>query len=402
MSENVGYFWKTESGAVHWAIEMVGLPELLLVFVLAGAPIATVLVLAGPRSLRKALYRFQRYHAVSEYHNDSPYTTQRLAAKVALPVFVAVVVAVWSISVGLVAPQEGYIGTAPLVGRLLGLTLVVYALVLHIRCRSRAKKYAAFIGGLVAISTGTWIGLAASARLDRQSSSWTLVSSLVLIHPVTIMFAGVSALCYWARIAHSRQDSPEFLRRSYRIVTLPNPLVLALVSWCFGTWLVLLYCLARFVIVEQALTRPLLYLRAFHYADGPQAFAKVIAPAAGHYGPFVVLVHRTQGPDAILPGLSSNRIVQTVASPDDRWRECVTRHLDGCVAAIFDLTQSTQSLGWELEESLRVIGAGRTIAVCQNGYETTLTTSVAALPYDIAHPIESREGIRARMEHAAA
>jgi hypothetical protein len=380
---------------------MVGCPELILLLILAGAPVATVFVLAGPRLFRKALYRFERHHALSEYHTASIATRQERTASLILPISLALAVLVVSVPLGLVWPQTHYAGGAFLTGRLLGLVFVTYALLQHIRCRSRTRKYTAFLAGLASISTGTWIGLAATTRLEHPNLSPLFVALLILINPAMIMFSGIAALRYWSGIVRRHLTPTLFLRRSYNVLTLPHPLVLALLAWCAGTWLILLYCLARFVIVQHLLARPLLYFRAFQYVDGPRAFAEIIAPAAGPFGPFVILVHRNQAPDALLPALASNRIVQAVAPSDQHWRECVTRYLEDCTVAIIDLTQSTESLHWEMREALHVIGPDRTVIVCERNCNASAMT-VSALPYEFDRPIPSREAIRRRLESATA
>jgi hypothetical protein len=218
---------------------------------------------------------------------------------------------------------------------------------------------------------------------------WLFYLFMTILNPVIII---LSASLLTSKVLLKRQSAS--LMIVYRVIRWLGPVSVYFISWILGTWVALVYSIGRYFIFEKMLLNPILYFRAFQYKDGPQAFARIVAPTATKYGVVLALIHKTQSTEAILPPLTTSMKVYTSAVLDQNWQEYVKDKLSSCSFAIIDYSMQTQALQWELAESIQQIGQERTIVIYRDSELNIPPLDVFTLKYNLKYPRQARRALR--------
>lgn len=120
-----------------------------------------------------------------------------------------------------------------------------------------------------------------------------------------------------------------------------------------------LYLFVRFELKRFLLAHPILYLRSFHSDAAALAFARIVVPVASRYGVLAGLVHSVQPAHVLQQRVSTLDRGSFVEVSDERWREWVKYALASCHLVIIDVSNLTDSVKWELETAMDMVGARR-------------------------------------------
>lgn len=124
-----------------------------------------------------------------------------------------------------------------------------------------------------------------------------------------------------------------------------------------------LYLQIRFQLKQLLVAHPIIYLRSFHSDAAALAFARIVAPVASRYGILAGLVHSVQPAHMLQQNVSTLARGGFVEVSDDRWREWVRQALASCHLVIIDVSNSTESVKWELETATNIVGPQRILCI---------------------------------------
>jgi hypothetical protein len=243
-----------------------------------------------------------------------------------------------------------------LAGLILPAALVVIALCFHYSgSRRRRLKYdlifaamvQVFALGNVLVLVGWWL--------------FFIASQVVVFHlaPRIVRSGRTSIVFYW-------------IQSRWVIVT---GFILAPVLFVYG--------LLRFYLVDTLGQRPILYFRSFHHPAGREAFGAIVAKAARRFGIIEGLVHRAQTGSDLHSNLDVTDQAHFSYVSDAAWQSWVRDKLRSASIVIIDVTGATESLTWEIAESVKTVGVARIAALADRGNYPQLPANVWRLSYTL-------------------
>jgi hypothetical protein len=274
---------------------------------------------------------------------------------------------------------------------------VLRAVYLHLRpSHDRRTKYdyllaGASVGSLHVLTR--LLDLGATVDTEMSLDAWLNVYTVakLTVSPVFVCFMlfafnpAVWLLIFFlltkrwirGRSRTSAQTSTFPSRRTYNVIrVLPLPVLLVI-----GHPFVLPYLWLRFLVFEAMAERPIIYLRAFRYVQGPTAFGRIVFKVARRFSVIVAIVHQAQRGSALMRHTSILEQPRTALLPDDRWQTWVVERLKTASAVIIDATVQTDALAWELDHARSVAGLDRTCVLIQRG--GTRPEEVFCLEYEL-------------------
>lgn len=252
-------------------------------------------------------------------------------------------------------------------GALLALGALVIAPLLHFRPNhSRQNKWAIAIVGVLGMGIA-WL---------EATSTVGLVVARIAMDPLVVL-----GVLLWAS-PHLGVQKAEFsdtglLHRLRLARRLTLPVLLLAGAYPLN----IIYLWFRYEVVNEGLSSPILYLRSFSYAGGPTAFGRIVAKEVHRYGVLSAIVHRTQPGSALLRFTSVANQAMTEVAPDDDWQPWVIDRFDSASAVVFDVTELTDGVAWELETALARPVAARTVVLIAEGAKVSLPPKVAHISY---------------------
>lgn len=131
-------------------------------------------------------------------------------------------------------------------------------------------------------------------------------------------------------------------------------------SGLFQPFLVV-YLLYRYVLGERMSAAPILYLRSFHYTEGPTALGRIVAPVASRYGLLRALAHATQSPLQLHAETRLTERVELMQSVDSDWQDLIEAEMARASVIIIDGSVETQGLHWECERAAQLTNPSKVI-----------------------------------------
>ena len=112
---------------------------------------------------------------------------------------------------------------------------------------------------------------------------------------------------------------------------------------------------------------PILYLRSFHYGEGPTAFGKIVARVGSRYGVLHALVHETQGPLELHAQTRLTERANFTRVPDADWQGWIRTEMLRASAIIIDRSVPSEGLSWELDQALKHAEPSKIILLTKQG-----------------------------------
>ncbi len=148
------------------------------------------------------------------------------------------------------------------------------------------------------------------------------------------------------------------------------------------------YLALRFASKARLARSPVVYLRSFGVEDAAAAFGRIVVPGVYRSASVTGLVHLAQSGHALTGALPVLWRPAFAAVENAVWQNWVTDRLDGCLAAIVDVTGATESVRWEVDEALRRLPRER-VLLMRSASDVDGDPVGADLTYDLA---ASKEG----------
>lgn len=221
---------------------------------------------------------------------------------------------------------------------------------------------------LRAAFVGLVLFLVASALLPATAPHLpSLVGSdpVVLVAALAAILVSTWAPLGWALLRPGAAPPADAIAL-YRVVfRIAFPVVL-ITTYLGQIELLALYLAARYWLGETAARHPVVYLRAFRYESTASALALVVAPVVRGRAALVGLTHESQPPAVVHAETRLDAHAALELAADQEWQTRVREMLESATAAVLDLSLSTRSLQWELEQAQLLLGRERVI-VLANG-----------------------------------
>ena len=145
----------------------------------------------------------------------------------------------------------------------------------------------------------------------------------------------------------------------------------------------IVYGLLRYYLVDALGQRPILYFRSFHNPAGREAFGTIVAKAARRFGIIEGLVHRAQTGSDLHSTLDVTDQAHFSYVSDAAWQRWVLAKLRSASVVIIDVTGATESLTWEIAQSVNTVGVARIAALADQGDYPQLPANVWRLSYTL-------------------
>lgn len=348
--------------------DVIGLPELALILLVVG-PGALFFAIMGPRWYRRVWVHFvERRHTATAEVTLQPLRLACRVSFIATATFLLLVglcaLGDWSSVIGVI----GLAGLAVFFVACFGGMIACFwkGLLAHLRITiPRHTKYEWLTTGGVLFVACTWQGLGMIAWISEAPRRWSVLGVGLLALPLAVWLPEC-----WFRRLHRKYglQTPPGAMRIYRLLSYIPPVFFVLAAW---TMVLLPVCVAamvaRYWSVEWTAVRPFLYLRSFSYADGPLAFASIIAKACKRYGLVRTLLHDIQSGEALVPRLAAGTAVIFTRVPDAEWQGWVEHKLRMSRAVILDDSLGSPSLDWELSKAMLLLGPARVLVLRKAG-----------------------------------
>lgn len=177
------------------------------------------------------------------------------------------------------------------------------------------------------------------------------------------------------------------LMRIHRIVS--NYTIIFITFMIFPMFLCSVLLLMRYYTIYYMSFFPILYLRSFRYANGPTAFTKIISGPSSRIGVVFALAHKLQPPSELHGQLSFDKQAHASLISDEDWKIWLIQKLRVAFIVIIDLTIESDSLSWELSESLRLVPNQRIIIFQHADTAVKSPELIECIRYDL-----SKKGIK--------
>lgn len=259
---------------------------------------------------------------------------------------------------GVFAPdvsEETLVWAGPLVV-LLALSCSLVGWALHqVPGHARSVKYLCLLVGASVMGWGAVI-----AFHDRSTLGWLVLGWLAAVAAV--------GLVVWLvepdqPIEPGRESSARAFR-IYRAVTwwqgtdLPSLMGYWLLSTLGLAWLLLLL---RYAAKARLMSTPIVYLRSFQHDESARVFTDIVVPATHRTAPVTGLVHVLQPSSALQRQVPLLMRSNFTAVGDEQWKEWVDDRLSRAMAAVIDISVSSESVSWELGRALMHLPASRVV-----------------------------------------
>lgn len=210
-----------------------------------------------------------------------------------------------------------------------------------------------------------------------------------------ILAVGATAYLCWTvayRCIRPGDDDPATanMRTAFGLVSgLTTPIaVLNLVCSLLLLAPSVLVVVARYLLGDRLAKEPILYLRSFHDKDAATAFGGMINNITSRFGVVVGLVRVDQRPSELhrLGSFFNRARFQTI--PDEWWQDWVTAQLQRCSTLVIDITVSTPSVLWEMDQALAMVPRERILVLREHGASVASPAGISTIDYSVGR-IES-------------
>ena len=159
--------------------------------------------------------------------------------------------------------------------------------------------------------------------------------------------------------------------------------VVLTISFVIPLPILIFYLILRYIIGMRLEKAPIIYLRSFHYSEGPTALGHIVGRIASRFGILYALVHKEQkGSDLLAESrITEQTLVATV--PDSEWQNYVTTMLKSCSVVIIDQSLTTDSLQWEINNSIEFVDNMRIAILQKKGTNAKKVQDIWTLEYDL-------------------
>ncbi len=143
------------------------------------------------------------------------------------------------------------------------------------------------------------------------------------------------------------------------------------------------YLIVRYAAKARMANTPVVYLRSFRQESAGRTFGEIVVPAVHRSAAVAGLVHLTQSSGSLHAGVPLLWRTAFTAVRNDVWQSWVTERLDHALGVIIDVSESTESLRWEVEQANARLPSERVLLVRQgdpgdHATEGELTYSASA------------------------
>jgi hypothetical protein len=145
----------------------------------------------------------------------------------------------------------------------------------------------------------------------------------------------------------------------------------------------LAYLITRYVLGERMTSVRILYLRSFHYAEGPTAFGAIVARVASRFGVLLALVHQTQQRTDVHAKTRLTERAELFRVPDESWQRWILDEMQCASLVIIDRSVSSEGLSWEVEQALTLLSPEKLILLTKRGVSLVAPPGAWTLEYDL-------------------
>jgi hypothetical protein len=259
---------------------------------------------------------------------------------------------------------------------------ITIGLVIHVSGGQRYIKYEFLVYG---ISAGTYEPFLTGAYLVAREGSSSLSGRALLVGSfvIYVIFLGAVRIFPALRIGPPGCFMPSSRRLFFWVKR--SGFVFALISLGGGAapMLVTPYLILRYILGERMSEAPILYLRSFHYGEGPTAFGKIVARVASRYGVLRALVHETQGPLELHAQTRLTERANFTRVPDADWQDWIRTEMLRASAIIIDRSVPSEGLSWELDQALKHAEPPKIILLTKQGTVASTPPNIWNIEYEM-------------------
>ena len=266
---------------------------------------------------------------------------------------------------------------------LIGIALILASGLVHLRPNhSRALKYTLAMSAILpntVFTASLLMGLMVAFNELGPVYLRILLVPFALVATLIVMGVKGAAAIRRATQLGTKPGSPAEFSFAFARARVAGPLML--VCYFLSAEVLLVLFMIRYVAIERLRRSPIVYLRSFHYAGAPRAFAEGIAPAISRFGVVTGLVHGGQKSSVLLSNASIWQFGIMSTVPDDAWQGWVSGTLRYARLVIIDCSVMTESVKWEIDTALSYVSASRVLVVTNNEVPGGLDLAAKVIRY---------------------
>lgn len=145
----------------------------------------------------------------------------------------------------------------------------------------------------------------------------------------------------------------------------------------------LVYLYLRYILGEYLAAAPIIYLRSFHYNEGPIALGQIVGKVAARFGVIYAVVHSEQKGSELMAHSPLTEQPRVSALPDHKWKRMIISRLKDCSVALIDRTVSSDGLQWEIRKAQERLGSSRIAVLQRKGTTLAKIPGVLTLEYEL-------------------
>jgi hypothetical protein len=153
--------------------------------------------------------------------------------------------------------------------------------------------------------------------------------------------------------------------------------------------ILIVYLVLRYVLGERMAAAPILYLRSFHYTEGPTALGRIVARVASRYGVLRALAHRTQSPLHLHAETRLTERVEFMRADDQGWQDLIEAEMARASVIIIDGSVATEGLRWECERATNLVDSSKVIVLTKQN-QPAFDPKLWGLEYELGRSGEER------------